>query len=69
VRTELVSNMSILYENRGPVALCVNDAVITEIDRIGLLPKVEAVETIVVWTYEGDLGGKMTPLVAFVEGV
>jgi hypothetical protein len=64
-----VSKLGILYENRGPVALCVNDAVITTMDGIRPLPEVEVVETIVAQTCEGELGGGTPPFVAAVEGV
>jgi hypothetical protein len=70
VRTEFVSKSGIPYENGGPVALCVNGAVIAAIDGIRPLPEVEVVETIVVQTDEGGLGGRNAPLVvAVVEGV
>jgi hypothetical protein len=69
VRTEFVSKLGIPYENGGPVALCVNGAVIAAIDGIRPLPEVEVVETIVVWTDEGGLGGGMPPVVAVIEGV
>jgi hypothetical protein len=53
----------------GPVALWVNGAVIAAIDGIRPLPEVEAVETMVVWTDEGGLGGGMPPIVVVIEGV
>jgi hypothetical protein len=68
VRIEFVSKLGILYENRGP-AIYVNDAVVVTIDEIRPLPEVEVVETIVVQTYEGELGGGTPPIVAAVEGV
>jgi hypothetical protein len=46
-----------------------NGAVITTIEGIIPLPKVEAVETMVVWNDEGGLGGGTPPIVAVVEGV
>jgi hypothetical protein len=61
--------MGIPYENGGLVALCVNGAVITVIDKIRLLPELEEVETMVVRTDEGGLGGRNFPVVAFIEGV
>jgi hypothetical protein len=64
-----VSKLGIPYENGGPIALCVNDAVITAMDGIRPLPEVEVVETIVAWTCEGELGGGTPPVVAVVEGV
>jgi hypothetical protein len=51
------------YENEGSVALCVNIAVVVADDGIGPLPKVEGVETTVVWTDEGGLGGNIPPVV------
>jgi hypothetical protein len=69
VRKKLISKSSILYENRGPVALCVNGAVVVTIDDIIPLPEIEVVETIVFWTGEGGLGGEIPPMVATVEGV
>ena len=64
-----MSKLGILYENGGHVTLCVNDSVIIAIDEIRLLPKVEAVETIVARTCKGELGGRTPPIVAVVEGV
>jgi hypothetical protein len=69
VRTEFVSKPSIPYENGGPVTLYVNGAVIVAIYRIRLLPEVEVVDTIMVWTCEGELGGGTPRVVAVVEGV
>jgi hypothetical protein len=69
VRIEFVSKPGISYENRGPVTLCVNRVVIVDIDRIRPLPEVEAIETIMVRTYKGELGGGTPPVVAVVEGV
>jgi hypothetical protein len=36
-----MSNLSILYENGGPIALCVNGVVLTAMDGMGPLPEVE----------------------------
>jgi hypothetical protein len=47
----------------------VNEAVIATIDGIKPLPEVEAVETMVVWTIEGGLGGEMPPIMVVIEGV
>ena len=69
MRTEFVSKSRIPYENGGPVTLCVNGTMIIAIDGIKLLLEVEAIDIIVVWTYEGELGGGMPPTVAVVEGV
>jgi hypothetical protein len=69
VRIEFVSKLGILYENEGPVALCVNGAVIAAMDGIRTLPEVEVVETMVARNYEGELGGGTPPVVAIVEGV
>jgi hypothetical protein len=66
---EFLSNLSIPYENGGPIALCVNGAVISTIEKIIPLPKVDVVETMVVWTDDGGLGGGMPHVVAVVEGV
>jgi hypothetical protein len=64
-----VLKSGIPYENGGPIALCVNGVVITDIDGIGPLTELEAVETIVVLTGEGGLEGRMPSVVAAVEGV
>jgi hypothetical protein len=64
VRTEFVSNLGIPYENGGPISLCVNNVVVSTIDGIRLLLEVEVVETIVVLTYEGEIGGGRPPVVA-----
>jgi hypothetical protein len=69
VRTEFVSKSGIPYEKGGPVALCVNGAVIATINGIRSFPEVEVVETIVVQTGEGELGGGTPPVVVVVEGV
>jgi hypothetical protein len=69
VRTVFVSKLGIPYENGGLITLCVNGAVVTAIDGIRPLPEVEVVETMVVWTDEGGLGGRMPLMVAVVEGV
>jgi hypothetical protein len=55
--------------NGGPVALWVKGAVIATIDGIRPLPEVEAVETMVVQTDDGWLGGGKPPVVTVVEGV
>jgi len=68
VRTEFISKPGIPYENIGPITLCVNSGVFVAIDEIRSLPEVEAVETIMVRTCEGELGGGTPPLVAVVEG-
>jgi hypothetical protein len=47
----------------------VNGVVIATIDGIRPLPKIEVVETIVARTCEGDLRGRMTPIVVAIEGV
>jgi hypothetical protein len=52
-----VSKLGIPYKNRGPVALCVNGAMITAMDGIKSLPEVEMVETKVARACEGELGG------------
>jgi hypothetical protein len=69
VRTKFISKPDVPYENGGPIALYVNGAVITSIDRIKPLPEVEAVETIMFLIKEGGLGGGTPPIVAIVEGV
>jgi hypothetical protein len=51
------------YENGGPVALCINESVVVVNDGIGPLPEVEGVETIVVQTDKGGLGGNIPPVV------
>lgn len=67
--TVLVPKPGIPYENGGLVALWVNGAVIAAIDGIRPLPEVEAVETIVVRTDDGWLGGGTSPVVIVVEGI
>jgi hypothetical protein len=62
----IVLNPSILYENRGPVALWVKGAVISSIDRIRPFPEVEAVETIVAQIDDSWLGGGTPPVVNVV---
>jgi hypothetical protein len=42
---------------------------ITTIDEIRTLNKVEAFETMVVQTRKGGLGGRMPPVVAVIDGV
>jgi hypothetical protein len=69
VRIEFVSKSSMLYENRGPIAFYVNDAVIVSTDIIRPLPKVDVVETIMVRTDEGGLGGGMPSVLVVIEGV
>jgi hypothetical protein len=69
VRIEFVSKSSIPYENGGPVALCVNGAMIVAIDEIRTLPEVEAVKKFMIWTNEGGLGGRIPPVVTTIEGV
>jgi hypothetical protein len=69
VRTKFVSKSSILYENGGPVTLCVNEVVIVAIEGIIPLFEVEVVKTIMVRTDEGELGGGTPAVVAAVEGV
>jgi hypothetical protein len=69
VRTEFISKLGIPYENRGPITLCVNSAMVASIDGIRSLFEVEVVETIVVHTYEGELGGGTPPVVEVIEGV
>ena len=64
-----MSKLGIPYENYEPVTLYVNGSMITAIDKIRPLPKVEAVETIVAQTYEGELGGETPLVVVVVEGV
>jgi hypothetical protein len=64
-----VSKLGIPYENRGLITLCINDAMITTMDGIRPLPKVEAVDTIVARTCKGELGSGTPPVVAIVEGV
>jgi hypothetical protein len=68
VRTKFISKSSIPYENGGPIAICVNGAVICTIDGIKPLLEVEAIETIVFRTDEGGLGGGMPLVVAVIEG-
>jgi hypothetical protein len=48
VRTKFVSKPGIPYENRGPIALCVNGVVFATIEDIRPFPEVKVVETIVV---------------------
>ena len=66
---EFVSKSGILYENGGPFTLYVNEVVIVAIEKIRPVPEVESVESMVVLTGEGGLGGKTPPVVAAVEGV
>jgi hypothetical protein len=66
---KFISKLGIPYENGGSVALYVNGEMVIAIDGIKPLPKVEVVETMVVHTNEGGLGGGMPPMVAVVEGV
>jgi hypothetical protein len=47
----------------------VNGAVVVTEDDIKPLPKVEVVETMVVYTDEGGLGGGIPPVVVSIEGV
>jgi hypothetical protein len=61
--------VGIPYENGGPVALCVNGAVVVVDDGIRPLPEVEGVETTVVQTDEGGLGGNIPPVVVAEMGV
>jgi hypothetical protein len=68
-RKVLVPKPGIPYENGGPISLWVNGAVITTIDRIIPLLEVEAVDTIVVHTDDGLLGGGTPPVVTVVEGI
>jgi hypothetical protein len=65
----LVLKLGIPYENGGFVALWVNEVVIAVIDRIRPLPEVEVVDTIVVWTGDGWLGGGTPPVVTVIEGI
>jgi hypothetical protein len=68
-RIVLVLKPGIPYENGGPIALLVNGSMIAAIDKIRPLPEVEAVDTIVVWTGDGWLGGRKTLVVTTVEGI
>jgi hypothetical protein len=63
VRTKFELKPSIPYENGGPIALCVNGAVVFTNDGIEPLPEVEGVETTVVRTSKGGLGGKIPSMV------
>jgi hypothetical protein len=69
VRTEFVSKAGIPYENGWLVALYVNRAMVATEYRIIPLPEVEGVETTVVRTGEGGLGGVMPPVVLAETGV
>jgi len=64
-----MSKLGIPYENEGPIALYRNGAMTVTMDGIRPLPEVEAIETIMDWTYELELGGVMPPIVAVIEGV
>jgi hypothetical protein len=55
--------------NGGPVALCVNGAVVVTNDGIKPLPELKGVKIIVVWSSEGGLGGKIPPMVVAEMGV
>jgi hypothetical protein len=66
---EFVSKLGIPYENGGHVALYVNREVVITIDKIRPLLKVDVVDTMVVLTDEGGLGGGMPPVVVVIEGV
>jgi hypothetical protein len=67
--TILLPKPGIPYENRGPVTFWVNGAVIAAMDGIRLLPEVEAVETIVVRTGDGWLGGGISPVVIVMKEI
>jgi hypothetical protein len=66
---ELVLKPGIPNENGGLVALCVNEAVITAINGIGPLLKLEEVKTIVVRIDDGWIGGGTPPIVTVVKGI
>jgi hypothetical protein len=68
-RTVLVPKPGISYENGGPITLWVNGEVVVAIDRMGPLPEVEAVKTIVAQTSDSWLGGRTPLVVTFVEEI
>jgi hypothetical protein len=68
VSAELVPELGIPYENRGPVALGVKGGVAATIDGDGPLCDVVAVETLVARTDDGKLGDA-SPVVTTVVGM
>jgi hypothetical protein len=58
-----------MYENGGPVTLCVKGIVSTAIDGIGPLLEVGVVDTMVARTNDSGLGGGIPPLVEILVGI
>jgi hypothetical protein len=63
-----VPELSISYENEGPVTLGVKGVVAAVIDGIRPLCELEVVETMVPWTGDGGLGGGNSFVVTTVVG-
>jgi hypothetical protein len=61
--------LSILYENEGPITLCVKGAVSVTKDEIRPLLKVEAVETVVARTGDDGVGGGTPPVTTTMVGI
>jgi hypothetical protein len=66
---EFVSKLCIPYQNGGLIAICVNGVMVIVKDGIRPLPQLEGVDTTVVQTAEGGLGGRIPPMVVSKRGV
>jgi hypothetical protein len=69
VSAELVPELGIPYENRGPVSLGVKGGVATTIDGVSPLCDVVAAETMVAQTADRGKLGEASPVVAMVVGM